>query len=142
MYSPADWTAVRQAGQVPGELLGSDGVRKRGKGGDLQVPQRFHSRTRNLQGIPYCRVTAIMQHGLTQKCQMEVFCPLTHSSNTWQLVNKPNNQKAVRLMRETWKAKFTRLEFPTVESYHRKAVVPGDLSKPFASFRAITVLLL
>ena len=31
IYSPADWTAVRQAGQVPGELLGSDGERKVGK---------------------------------------------------------------------------------------------------------------
>ena len=28
MYSPADWTAVQQGGQVPEELLGSDGVRK------------------------------------------------------------------------------------------------------------------
>ena len=28
MYSPVDWTAVRRGGQVPGELLGSDGERK------------------------------------------------------------------------------------------------------------------
>ena len=85
---------------MPGEHLGSDSVKERWRFAGAQIPLWDPELAQNsLLHVD----RSIMQHGVTQKCQMDVFPPpVAHSSNSWQLVNKSNNQKAVR---ETWKAK-------------------------------------
>ena len=72
----------------------------------------------------------------------ECFHLLARSVNSWQLVNKSNNQKAVRPMEGTWKAKITQACSPTIQSDQRKSVFPGELGEPFLSVQAIAALVL
>ena len=125
MYSPVDWTAVRRGGQVPGELLGSDGERK--LVGKVDICRSFPI----LDTDTKLARNSILHGGSNYATWGDpeiVFCPLAHSPNSWQVVNKSNNQKAVRLMRETWKAKVTRSVFLPLRVITGRQLSPEETS--------------